>query len=146
MATAPLSRFYDALYVYMYLNKNARNDFSGYIYRVMEDQNDNSFYKSIYRHVEGFRSGMDYYNYKGKAVNNKAIIGPIRDKLIAELAKNYSQLGKSGINDLLRKYGVDYIVWDKNLEPEWDLSFIRGLEEIAVSNNIYLYKINDRHE
>ncbi len=139
----PIQRSKDALYVYAYLNKEARDNFSGYLNRIMEDPSDNSLYKGIYTTVEGFESGLDFYEYMG-AVNNKEIISKKRQEVINALLLEYSTLiqgGHRGIDDLLLKYGVNYIVWDKNLYPEWDLSFISGLQEVISNNIIYLYRI-----
>ena len=49
--------------------------------------------------------------------------------------------GNNGINELLKKYDVNYIIWDKNMDQEWDLSVIKGLKQVASHNNIYLYSI-----
>ena len=141
-SVTPFSRFSDALYAYMYINKDARGDFSGYLRREIENTNSVSLYEGLYRHIEGFKSGLDYYDYTGKAVNDKTIIGPLRDKLIAELSANYSKLANnSAMNGLLKKYGVNYIIWDKNLYPEWNLNFVQGLQGAASSGNIYLYRV-----
>lgn len=137
----PFRRFTDALYVYLYLNKDARGNVADYLRKMTGDATDNSFYKRIYRHVEGFSSGLNYYDYAYKAVNNDNIIGPHREQLITKFSKEYAGIN---VNDLLLKYGVTYIVWDKNRNPEWDVLFIPNLQEVVSYNNIYLYKINEK--
>ncbi|OGF62472.1 hypothetical protein A2926_01960 [Candidatus Giovannonibacteria bacterium RIFCSPLOWO2_01_FULL_44_40] len=81
-------------------------------------------YKQIYQHIKGFESGLDYYDYISKATGVAEIIKPQIDA-----------------NNLLKKYGVNYIVWDKNRNPEWDLSFIKNLRPVTSYNNIYLFQI-----
>lgn len=44
--------------------------------------------------------------------------------------------------DILKRHKVKYVVWDKNRNPEWDLSILRGLQEVLVYRNIYVYLIN----
>ena len=137
----PFSRFSDMLYVYAYLNKEARGNFAGYLRGVMSDGADYSFYKGLYGFIEGFSSGMDYYDYIYKAKADKNVIGPHRERLISELSQKYSQLtANGGVAGLLNKYGVKYIVWDKNKNPEWDLSFL-NLELLIAHNNIDLYRV-----
>ncbi|QQG42881.1 MAG: hypothetical protein HYW15_01585 [Candidatus Giovannonibacteria bacterium] len=137
----PFSRFSDMLYVYAYLNKEARGDFAGYLRSLMSDATDDSFYKGLYGFIEGFSSGMDYYDYVYKAKTDKNVIGPHRERLIADLAREYSQLtGGGGMAGLLKKYGVKYIVWDKNRHPEWDLSFLK-FKLLLEHNNIDLYEV-----
>ncbi|MDP3935236.1 MAG: hypothetical protein Q8Q46_03415 [Candidatus Giovannonibacteria bacterium] len=113
----PLERFEDAFFVYTYLNKEARDDFIGWAPR-----------SEIYKYIEGYNSSLNNDEYR-----------------LANLSKKYDQLRAkpAGIEKLLAKYGVRYIVWDKNKHPEWDLSSIKNLKEAAVFNNIYLYKIEN---
>jgi len=47
----------------------------------------------------------------------------------------------SGVINILNQRGVNYIIWDKNKNPEWDLSFIKNLKEIVSYNGIFLYQI-----
>lgn len=45
------------------------------------------------------------------------------------------------IADILKRHQVKYIVWDKNKNPEWDLSILPGLQERLAYRNIYVYTI-----
>lgn len=109
----PLERFTDALFVYVYLNREARDDFLGWAAR-----------SEIYKYIESYNSSF----------NDK--------KTLADLSKKYDQLRAkpAGIESLLGKYSVNYIVWDKNMHPEWDLSFL-NLRTLVTHNNIYLYEV-----
>jgi len=139
----PFERFPDSLLVYLYLNKDARGDFSGYISKIMADDSVGSFYKEDYKNIEGYLSGFDYYEYNKKLAAGDGVIKEIREKTLQLLNNRYAAVNsyEGGITGLLKKYGVNYIVWDKNNHPEWDLSFIDNKEEMAKSNNIILYKI-----
>lgn len=45
------------------------------------------------------------------------------------------------VADILKRHKVKYVVWDKNRNPEWDLSILRGLREVLAYRNIYVYLI-----
>lgn len=143
LTNIPLQRIKDAFFVYAYLNKEARNNFSGYIIQMMADDNNNSYLKSDYRDIEGFWSGYDYYAYINKIHDQEFKLKSL--DIINRLNKEYNEvmLKNDGINKLLKQYEVNYVVWDKNINPELDLSGIKGLKQILVYNNIYLYNIAD---
>lgn len=140
----PLSRFKDALYVYMYLNAESRSDFSGYINAFMTGGENGSFYKNIYMNIEGFESGLDYYEYDRALAFNDPALDEKRQKLIGELSREYNFIAdrENGIVNVLKKYDVQYIVWDTNHYPEWDLSFLDEAKEIMSSSNITLLRLN----
>ncbi len=139
----PFNRFKDTLYLYTYLNPETRQDFSGYIKKMMAEPGA-SAYRSLYENIEGYWSGLDFYRYQYHAVRNDEWIKAEREKTLAILTPEYQKVATDQqMAVLLRSYGVSYIIWDKNLNPEWDLSFIKGLEEIASNQNIYLYQWHD---
>ena len=144
LSDIPVDRISDALYIYIYLNKEARDDFSGYINRVMKNEESQSFYKDLYKTIEGYQSGFDFYQYNNRSARQDEIIIKQRKELIAVLSAEYESLfeDSNSISSLLNKYKINYIVWDKNNYPEWDLSFIDNKEEIISNNNIILYKLN----
>lgn len=139
----PIQRFKDALFVSLYLNKDTRNNFVNYLYAVMADTNCNSYYKWFYVDLEGYWSGLEFFDYKAAFEANNGILVETRQKTISTLFQEYSTLisESDNIKELIRKYGVNYVVWDRNYHPEWDLSVISGLKEVISSNNIYLYQI-----
>ena len=139
---APLQNLKDAFYTYMYLNKESRNNFIGYIDKIM-DSPKGSTYKILYQAIEGYESGFDYYDYNNKIVqNDEAILDkrPFLESLLYEEYKN-KIMAKDGIKDLFNKYQVKYIVWDKNRYPEWDLSVVSNIKEVFSYENIYIYQI-----
>lgn len=141
----PIQRAKDALFVYFYLNKKSRNDFSGFINKIMIDENSSSydiFDKILFQNIEGFESGYDYYGYLRRLTSGDSELKLKREKMLPALTSEYQNLAKDSknITQLLKDYGVKFIVWDKNENPWWDLSFFDNLKEVTHFNNIYLYQ------
>ncbi|MBI2020931.1 hypothetical protein HYS99_00265 [Candidatus Giovannonibacteria bacterium] len=127
----PEEKIYDVFYVYTYLNKDARNNFFDYYSKVKTAEKnftDRNYYYMLLGTVAGF---------------NAHKTGKSELEVKKELEAKYSDISKNKNNivEILRKYGVNYIVWDKEKNPEWDLKFITGLEEVLRSESLYLYKI-----
>ncbi len=141
--TTPIRRFKDALFVYSYLNKLSRHNFSGYLTSELGHPDRPSLYKELYTNLEGYWSGLEYYTYRNKLVNFDPEILQKRAATLASLSREYTALAKDPKNilNVLRAYHVDYIVWDKNIHPEWDLAFIPHLEKVVAAGMITLYKI-----
>ncbi|MFA5317849.1 MAG: hypothetical protein WC323_00005 [Patescibacteria group bacterium] len=140
----PLQRFKDALFVYLYLNQESRDDFRGYLERIGENkQIKGSYYNLLYRNLESYWTGFDFYDYMDKIKTGDPVIEEKRPAIINQLTNEYNELvvKNNGINQLLKKYEIKYIVWDKNNNPEWDLSGIGELKEVVCSNNICLYSL-----
>lgn len=140
----PIQRFKDVLFTYYYLNREARNNFKGYLEKIGEDRSvRGSYYKSIFRNLDGYWSGYDYYTYRDKIVAGDKALSEKRVGLIDELSKEYGEtiLKENGFNELLKKYAVNYFVWDKNKHPEWDISAIAGLKQVFSYYNIYVYEL-----
>ncbi|GEM_PF-3043625 len=145
LSRVPEQRLKDTLFVYYYLNKEARNNFHAYLTEIGNDKAARgTYYKVLFRNWEGYLSGYDFYNYQRKVVAGDEELAGKRPALIGELSREYEEmvLKNGGFGALLKKYGVNYIVWDKNINPEWDLSDISGLKEVTSFNNLYLYRID----
>lgn len=140
---APIQRMKDALFVYFYINKYSRNDFVNYLNGLI-NSGKQSVYLDLYKDLEGYWSGFNFYDYEGHFSKNNPLLLQKRKETIDSLYKEYSEIIKkeNNIKDILDKYEVNYIVWDKNKYPEWDLSVLGDLDNIASYNNIYLYKLN----
>lgn len=142
MNRVPIDRFKDALYVYAYLNRESRPDITAYLQSVMSDRAHHSMYKSLYENIEGLWSGLDFYDYERQVARQTDFITRARSDTLRVLSDEYAAVNNpASMHALLRKYGVTYVVWDKNKYPEWNLSWIRGLSELASANNIFLYRI-----
>ena len=132
----------DALYLYAYLDKEARNNFIGTLHKIDAGyQKGYGYYPSIYTALTAYFSGSDILKYNRSLASGSLVAIQSRKKTISFLSGEYKKITNDpkGITNLLKKAEVNYIVWDKNKNPEWDLSVIPGLKEIVASNNIYLY-------
>lgn len=143
----PMERILDALYVYMFLDKSTRDDFAQRLREVdaaggeLGGKDGNSFYPLIYFFVAGFNSGFDYDEYTIRVASGDPEAIQSREKTIAFLSGEYKKIvsDPEGITNILKKAEVNYIVWDKNKNPGWDLNVVPGIQEVAAANNIYLY-------
>jgi hypothetical protein len=124
----------DALFVYMYLNKDSREDFLEYVgnknipvneYRINE-------YKDMYAALKRY--------YTASLLSGEQLAPEDFERKVSLDYRAVTQ-NPNGIKDILRKHGVEYIVWDAHKNPEWDLSVITGLTELLVSESIHLYSI-----
>lgn len=141
----PLSTFKDALFVYSYLNKESRNDFRGYYQEKMDSHDRAPYHQYIYSFIEGYQSGFDWEEYNKKFDADDKFLLEKRKSLLDQMVKEYDNATAQGsdIVPLLKKYEVEYVVWDRNKSPEWDLSFLQPLlTELVSANNIYLYRLD----
>ena len=51
------------------------------------------------------------------------------------------EIKRGGLNEGLKKYQVDYFIWDKNKNPDWYLNNQNFLESVFKNNNFVIYKI-----
>lgn len=120
-------RITESFCVYAYLNRDSRNDFQRYFSRNIESIDDLDYYRPFFENI------IEYERHK---------TGLERDVISAALNKKCENITSGGIVDVLKKYRVDYIVWDKNRNPEIDLDPLAfHLKEVLVNNSIYLYKL-----
>lgn len=138
----PLERHKDALMVYLFLNTEARKDPGAYLNRILSEKENPSSYQQIYQGIEGFYSGFALENYYLRLDQKDKNLLQQRRELISSLVTEYTILAKDpdGFEKLLTRYGVDWVLWDKNRQPEWDLSVLRGLKLVSRQNNIFLFE------
>jgi len=100
---------------------------------------------NLYRYIEGYRLIFQSPLYTTiKTLNQlEAIVTEAeRKEVVTSLSKRFQEVATPiKIMDILKKYGVQYIIWDAVRQPEWDLSTLPGLKELLVSNNIHLYQV-----
>lgn len=135
----PMNRFKDALLVFLYINQESRQDPAAYLHKIVVDEKDNSFYKNLYMSIEGFHSGFDYYEYRRLATDDVDSLKKLRGETIDEISSLYKDLKESGIQEILSRYGVRYLIWDSTRYPEWDITILQNLEETAKEGGVYLY-------
>lgn len=144
----PNKRLQDAFFVYSYLNKKSRNDLIGYYNELASAPEDyygkpseDSFLEYYYeanfnRLANGVLHGIDYGVGDPRSFKNSA-------EILAVLNKQYDEILKDsrGIANILQEGGVNYMVLDKNRNPEWDVSAIYGLHELVSNEGVTLYKL-----
>ncbi len=138
----PLERQEDALALYVYLNKEARQQPGDYFNKILKDKNEEIFYKALYQDIEGYYSGLSFGEYDSRAFNNDEALLLYRQNFIKSFVRDYDALvgDPDGFEKILTKYGVNWVLWDKNQHPEWDLSVLRGLKEVSSYNDIFLFE------
>ncbi|MEK7125715.1 MAG: hypothetical protein AAB880_02245, partial [Patescibacteria group bacterium] len=63
------------------------------------------------------------------------------EKERAKVSEVYDGLVKTGWNvSLLKKYRLDYIIWDKNIEPDWNLEHYKELELVVRVGDVLIYR------
>lgn len=62
------------------------------------------------------------------------------DQEVQEILNEYIGFYKQDLETLFKKYPVDYILWDKQLNPKWDLDNFNFLELIYQIDEIRVYK------
>lgn len=149
LVNTPISHMKDALFVYSYLNKNIRYNFSSYYKNIMAIQGTKAFYREpdwfyagIYQTLEEYWSGLDYYEHNRRLVLNDPGIVKKRPETIQQLEAEYHQRipDDKALARLLADYDIRYIVWDSLVHSEWDLSVIKGFSPVVRSGNITLYR------
>ncbi len=137
----PVEHMKDAFFVNIYLNKDARGDFYGYLTDALKNKKHNS-YTYFYEGLEGFYSGLNIYEYRRQAEVPTRHIAALRDRLVKSLAEEYSEtIGKGeSVPQLLKSYGIRYVVWDKEMNPEWDLSPLNA-EKLFSARGLELFSL-----
>jgi len=68
----------------------------------------------------------------------------IPDEKIEEIAELYKETlfipTSEWLRQILTQYEVEYIVWDKENDPDWQLEKYSFLKEVAVFNDIVIYQ------
>ncbi len=143
MTYTSTERFRDVLYLFTYVNNDARFNFADYYGRVMADGAAESFYKQQYKALEGLASGVDYYSYNGKLAKQAPELISQRQKQLPELASEYKARASTPAlsRDLFKQYHINYIIWDKKNHPEWDLSFLTNKKELYSTEAVVLYQV-----
>jgi hypothetical protein len=59
---------------------------------------------------------------------------------VDKVAKTFITLRKEKLNDLFHEYRIDYFVWDRNKNPEWNLNKLSFLNKVYSYKNIEIYK------
>lgn len=139
-----IDRLKEALLVHLFLNHEARNNPIQFLDRSLaKNLRGKSEDTLMYGEIEGFYSGLDYYAYQRALDGGEKNFGGLREKLLGELGERYGKefntVAKT--EKLLRDRGVRYLIWDRALTPEWDLSVFKNLRQKTTSDSITLYEL-----
>lgn len=126
--------FRDALFVYMYLNKESRTDFLEYVGNTNALVNEYKIneYQDMYAALKKY--------YTATRLSGEQLSPEDFERKVSADYRAVTQ-NQDGIKDILKKHQVTYVVWDENKNPEWDLSVITGLTELMSNHGIHLYAV-----
>ena len=68
--------------------------------------------------------------------------GCFPDAILDGIIEKYLLFLQSPIEQNFKQYRMDYLLWDKNREPEWRVADLKFLEPVYEYQNIVVYKIN----
>jgi hypothetical protein len=139
---ASIDRLKEALFTYVYLSKGGRDNFTSFLSAELSKGMNGSMYASLFTTFEGLQSGLDYYVYRDKTVAQDPVLLAQRGRILDTLAAEYEVFEDEPhkVENVLKERHVTYILWDKNLYSDWDISFL-PTSLIEEKNDIALYAI-----
>jgi hypothetical protein len=63
------------------------------------------------------------------------------ENVITNIQNEAEEIQELPFEEALKKYRVDYVIWDKNKNSEWKMDKFKFIEQVYLYNNIYVYKI-----
>lgn len=142
-----IQRTKNSLCVYLYLNKNSRDYFYGIDKGKKQSYPDpESCCGETYKGLESFESGLsDLLTYRRMEESGDQFIARSKEKTKTNLLATCKNIAGDDerVMEILRKYGVNYIVWDKNLDPNWDPFFINDLKLVFSDKSVDLYRLEN---
>lgn len=132
----------EALLVYLYINKDVRNDPVAYLEEALASPRA-SAYTEMYEELEAYQSGIPLATYRITFPQTNPEILAFRKMFLPEIAREYRarMTSRQAVRDILGSGGVKYVLWDKRQYPEWDLSALSPLALIATSTDLELYLV-----
>lgn len=139
----PMEHFKDALLVYLYLNKDARNDPVKYLRASLASTTYNA-YTVMYEEIESFEMNVPLRKYRSSLPRTDPEILAAREAFLPELEQDYRTLAQNpaSVRSLLQEQGVRYVLWDRRERPEWDLSVLGPLTVVVTSTDVILYELS----
>jgi hypothetical protein len=117
-----------------------------YINNYFEDK-DREFIIKNFPALYGTRYS-DIYGHDSQVNKVRSIFGlslvPLNfypDEAINKVLNVFESMKKYTYFDLLKQYRVDYVVWDKNMDPNWVMNKKTFLKKVYSENNIEIYKL-----
>jgi hypothetical protein len=137
----PPQHYKEALLVYLYVNKESRANPTEYLKTALASSTTNS-YVDMYEELEGYEHGIPLEKYlKVAPPHSDPQILSARATYLPLVGEHYRSVGdEKDILAALKARDVRYVMWDKRVNPEWDLS-IFPLQLIATSTDVNLYSL-----
>lgn len=138
----PMEHFKEALLVYLYLNKDAREDPVAYLRASLASTTYNA-YTVMYEDIESFEVGVPLRKYRTPLPRTDEEILTAQEAFLPVLEAAYREFlpNRGALREVLEDRGVRYVLWDKRETPEWDLSVLEPLTVLATSTDIILYEL-----
>lgn len=135
----PMEYLKEAFFVYLYLNKDARDDPVGYLKDSLASTS--NAYTVMYENIESVESGISLTRYHASRADTEILSA--RERFLPILENEYRARvpNAAAVRNILFENGVRYVLWDKRETPEWDLSVLFPLTLIATSTDLELYLV-----
>jgi hypothetical protein len=78
-------------------------------------------------------------HYRQSAGSYEAIPDERINRFTAKYLETFKVPAKDWIRDIWKKYEVEYLVWDKKAEPEWNLDQFKFLTKVAEFGDLVIY-------
>lgn len=86
---------------------------------------------------EIFLKIYDYYRYRLTYLEKDKLP---TDEEVQKVVDQYREFYQKDLEEEFRKHPIDYIIWDKNLHPQWNLDNYRFLEPVYQGKDVSLYQ------
>jgi hypothetical protein len=142
---ADIPRLRQSLVAFMLLHRDARQDPEAFLRQAAEGTLTDRFYIYTYRAIEGATSGYEYYEYGRRLARRDESLLSHRETLQRELLEEFQRVmaDPEGLLKIIRDSGVEYVIWDERLHPEWDMSLMPGLHELLQTDGLHLYRLEE---
>ncbi|MFA5841401.1 MAG: hypothetical protein WC835_00330 [Candidatus Paceibacterota bacterium] len=95
----------------------------------------------IYYFLDNKKEDILQKIYPSLTSNGCVSAGCVDSDIFAKTMANYGEFLKTPFYENLKKYRVDYMVWDKNTNPSWNLDKFSFLKPVYNYDNVLVYKI-----
>lgn len=76
-----------------------------------------------------------------KSIRNEKDLNTWEDKSVAHIASSYKTFLTSDFEAELKRYKLDYVVWDREKYPTWTPSNFPFLENIYEANGLVIFTL-----
>ncbi len=121
-------------YVLVPIERNIHNYFSLIRINGVEPEEVKEYFYNNRGEVGKLVHGCQYWK------NSCGTCTCMPNKVLDDLVNEYTESYDTTISEYLKKYRLDYILWDKNKNPGWDLTGV-DVESVFSQNNIVLYQV-----